>query len=70
MASDHEAAAQAAKQVQGGKYGFVWTQFNDLPNFYYDRSVFRVCYHRECGELQIPFRSLEGGRVGRGGQST
>lgn len=37
VASDADAAAQAARQVQGGKYGFVWTQLYDLSSFYYER---------------------------------
>jgi len=37
VASDAEAASQAARQVQTGKYGFVWTQLNDLSSFYSER---------------------------------
>lgn len=37
VASDAEAASQAARQVQTGKYGFVWTQLNDLSSFYFER---------------------------------
>jgi hypothetical protein len=37
VASDAEAAEQTARQLRGGKYDLVWTQFNDLSSFYYDR---------------------------------
>lgn len=37
VASDAEAADKTARQLQSAKYGLVWTQFNDLSSFYYDR---------------------------------
>lgn len=37
VASDAEAADKTARQLHSAKYGLVWTQFNDLSSFYYDR---------------------------------
>jgi hypothetical protein len=37
VASDVEAAEQTARQLRPGKYGLLWTQFNDLSTFFYDR---------------------------------
>jgi hypothetical protein len=37
VASDAEAAEQSARQLRPGKYGLLWTQFNDLSSFFHDR---------------------------------
>lgn len=37
VASDAEAAEKTAQQLRPGKYGLVWTQFNDLSGFFHDR---------------------------------
>jgi hypothetical protein len=37
VASDAEAAQKTAQQVQGEKYGLVFTQLNDLSSFYHER---------------------------------
>lgn len=37
VASDAEAADKTAQQLRPGKYGLVWTQFNDLSGFFHDR---------------------------------
>lgn len=37
VASDAEAAEQTARQLRPGKYGLLWTQFNDLSTFFHDR---------------------------------
>jgi hypothetical protein len=39
VASDADAATQVARQLGRGSYGFVWTQLNDLANFFFDRCV-------------------------------
>eukprot|EP00878_Enallax_costatus_P033547 GHUV01037055.1.p2 GENE.GHUV01037055.1~~GHUV01037055.1.p2 ORF type:complete len:104 (-),score=24.87 GHUV01037055.1:42-353(-) len=39
VASDAQAAEQAARQAASAKYGLVWTQLSDLATFYLERCV-------------------------------
>lgn len=37
VANDAEAAEQTARQLRPGKYGLLWTQFNELSGFFHER---------------------------------
>lgn len=37
VASDSQAAEVTARQAKGGRFGFVWSQLQELSGFYFER---------------------------------